>query len=97
MDVVRRNIQSLRGSCDVSSIEGAGSTVSTIRLPLTLAIIDGFLVGVGKSAYVIPLDMVIECIELNEHEVDRHFNLRGEVLPFVRLRNVRNRRRTAGP
>ena len=88
MDVVRRNIQSLRGSCDVSSIEGAGSTF-TIRLPLTLAIIDGFLVGVGKSAYVIPLDMVIECIELNEHEADRHFlNLRGEVLPFVRLREM---------
>lgn len=88
MDVVRRNIQSLRGSCDVSSVEGAGTTF-TIRLPLTLAIIDGFLVGVGKSAYVIPLDMVIECIELNEHEADRHFlNLRGEVLPFVRLREM---------
>jgi two-component system chemotaxis sensor kinase CheA len=88
MDVVRRNIQSLRGSCDVASVEGEGSTF-TIRLPLTLAIIDGFLVGVGKSAYVIPLDMVIECIELNEHEADRHFlNLRGEVLPFVRLREM---------
>jgi two-component system, chemotaxis family, sensor kinase CheA len=88
MDVVRRNIQSLRGSCDVASVEGAGTTF-TIRLPLTLAIIDGFLVGVGKSAYVIPLDMVIECIELNEHEADRHFlNLRGEVLPFVRLREM---------
>ena len=88
MDVVRRNIQSLRGSCDVSSTEGEGTTF-TIRLPLTLAIIDGFLVGVGKSAYVIPLDMVIECIELNENTADRDFlNLRGEVLPFVRLREM---------
>jgi two-component system, chemotaxis family, sensor kinase CheA len=88
MDVVRRNIQSLRGNCDVSSIEGEGTTF-TIRLPLTLAIIDGFLVGVGKSAYVIPLDMVIECIELKDNTADRDFlNLRGEVLPFVRLREM---------
>ena len=88
MDVVRRNIQSLRGSCEVSSTEGVGSTF-TIRLPLTLAIIDGFLVGVGKSAYVIPLDMVIECIELTDMSADRDFlNLRGEVLPFVRLRDM---------
>jgi two-component system, chemotaxis family, sensor kinase CheA len=88
MDVVRRNIQSLRGSCEVASVEGEGTTF-TIRLPLTLAIIDGFLVGVGKAAYVIPLDMVIECIELNEMSADRDFlNLRGEVLPFVRLRDM---------
>lgn len=88
MDVVRRNIQSLRGSCEVSSVEGEGTTF-TIRLPLTLAIIDGFLVGVGKSCYVIPLDMVIECIELKEESGDRDFlNLRGEVLPFVRLREM---------
>ncbi|MDP3638131.1 MAG: chemotaxis protein CheA, partial [Azonexus sp.] len=88
MDVVRRNIQSLRGNCDVASVEGEGTTF-TIRLPLTLAIIDGFLVGVGKSAYVIPLDMVIECIEQRDNTADRDFhNLRGEVLPFVRLREM---------
>lgn len=88
MDVVRRNIQSLRGSCEVTSDEGVGTTF-TIRLPLTLAIIDGFLVGVGKAAYVIPLDMVIECIELKDNTADRDFlNLRGEVLPFVRLREM---------
>ena len=88
MDVVRRNIQSLRGNCDVASNEGEGTTF-TIRLPLTLAIIDGFLVGVGKAVYVIPLDMVIECIELKENTADRDFlNLRGEVLPFVRLRQL---------
>lgn len=88
MDVVRRNIQSLRGSTDVSSREGEGTTF-TIRLPLTLAIIDGFLVGVEKAAYVIPLDMVIECIELTNVSADRHYlNLRGEVLPYVRLREM---------
>ena len=89
MDVVRRNIQSLRGSVDVASNEGEGTTF-TIRLPLTLAIIDGFLVGIDKSAYVIPLDMVIECIELKKAQAtDRNYlNLRGEVLPFVRLREL---------
>ena len=88
MDVVRRNIQSLRGTVTVVSHEGSGTTFS-IRLPLTLAIIDGFLVGVGKSSFIIPLDLVIECIELRDATTDRDFiNLRGEVLPFVRLRGM---------
>lgn len=90
MDVVRRNITALRGTVDLDSVEGQGSTVR-IRLPLTLAIIDGFLVGVGNAVYVIPLDMVVECIELNEMDHDggsdkRYLNLRGEVLPYRRLR-----------
>ena len=89
MDVVRRNIQALRGTVDLDSVEGQGSTVR-IRLPLTLAIIDGFLVGVGNAVYVIPLDMVVECIELSATDHDasdkRYLNLRGEVLPYRRLR-----------
>jgi len=89
MDVVRRNIEALRGTIDLDSAEGQGSTVR-IRLPLTLAIIDGFLVGVGQASYVIPLDMVVECIELNANDHDasdkRYLNLRGEVLPYRRLR-----------
>ena len=86
MDVVKRNIQSLRGTVDVHSVEGEGSTFR-IRLPLTLAIIDGFLTGVGRAAYVLPLDSVVECIELRDLDADRNYlNLRGEVLPFVRLR-----------
>lgn len=88
MDVVRRNIQALRGAVDVRSVEGEGATFS-IRLPLTLAIIDGFLVGVDKAAYVIPLDTVVECIELKNLPSDRNFmNLRGEALPFIRLREL---------
>jgi len=90
MDVVRRNIQALRGSVDLDSVAGQGSTVR-IRLPLTLAIIDGFMVGVGKAAYVIPLDMVVECIELRAWASDegdgQYLNLRGEVLPYRRLRD----------
>jgi two-component system chemotaxis sensor kinase CheA len=88
MDVVRKNITALRGSVDVKTEMGAGSRF-TIRLPLTLAIIDGFLTGVGKASYVIPLDMVVECIELADTSTERDYiNLRGEVLPFVRLREL---------
>ena len=90
MDVVRRNIQALRGSVDLDSIAGSGSTIR-IRLPLTLAIIDGFMVGVGGAAYIIPLNMVVECIELKAWASDekdgQYLNLRGEVLPYRRLRD----------
>ena len=92
MDVVRRNIMALRGSVEIDSIEGAGTTIR-VRLPLTLAIIDGFLVGVGASSFVLPLDMVVECIELSAAEMQAahgrdHLNLRGEVLPFIRLKDL---------
>ncbi|MFA7279964.1 MAG: chemotaxis protein CheA [Sterolibacterium sp.] len=121
MDVVRRNIQSLRGSVELDSTAGVATRVR-IHLPLTLAIIDGFLVGVGDASYVLPLDMVVECIELRrrrtdddedeagedhwdseeeegsddevqyddllEGEASHYLNLRGEVLPFLRLREV---------
>ena len=91
MDVVRRNIQALRGTIDIESTLGKGVTMR-IRLPLTLAIIDGFLVGVGGSAYVVPLNMVIECIELparsTEQGDNNYLNLRGEVLPYLRLRDL---------
>jgi two-component system chemotaxis sensor kinase CheA len=89
MDVVKRNITALRGTVTLDSEEGRGTTVR-IRLPLTLAIIDGFLVGVGSSVYVVPLDMVVECIERaaweNSGSDGSYLNLRGEVLPFLRLR-----------
>lgn len=91
MDVVKRNIEALRGTVDVDSTIGEGTTLR-IRLPLTLAIIDGFLTGVGESSYVVPLEAVVECVELTtaqrEETRGRSFvNLRGEVLPFIRLRD----------
>jgi two-component system chemotaxis sensor kinase CheA len=85
MDVVKRNIVALRGSVDVASTEGQGTTV-TVRLPLTLAIINGFQVGVGKSVFVIPMDMVEECIEFRDQPDCDWVDLRGRPLPFVRLR-----------
>lgn len=92
MDVVKSNITELRGTVDVMSTPGEG-TVFRVRLPLTLAIIDGFLVGVSNSSFVVPLDMVLECVELNElshgNEGCRDYiDLRGEVLPFISLREV---------
>lgn len=90
MDVVRSNIQALRGRIELDSVEGQGSTIR-IRLPLTLAIIDGFMVGVGDTTFVVPLDMVVECIELRAWAGDegegQYLNLRGEVLPYRRLRD----------
>jgi len=87
MDVVKRNITALRGTVSISSEEGHGTTV-TVRLPLTLAIINGFQVAVGKSSFVLPLDAIEECIEFSS-EGDHNFaNLRGNALPFIRLREV---------
>jgi two-component system chemotaxis sensor kinase CheA len=87
MDVVKRNIAELRGSVSVASEAGQGTTV-TVRLPLTLAIINGFQVTVGKSVFVVPLDMIDECVEFSAEPGHDYTNLRGEVLPFMRVRDL---------
>jgi two-component system chemotaxis sensor kinase CheA len=87
MDVVKRNITALRGTVTINSVEGQGTTV-TIRLPLTLAIINGFQVSVGKSNFVLPLDAIEECIEFNPEAGHNFTNLRGQVLPFIPLREL---------
>jgi two-component system chemotaxis sensor kinase CheA len=91
MDVVRRNIELLRGAVQIQSSEGQGTTI-TIRLPLTLAIIDGFAVVANDETYVIPLETISECVELPSELMSREktgvINLRGEPLPYVRLREV---------
>jgi len=89
MDVVKRNIEALRGSVELDSEVGVGTTV-TIHLPLTLAIIDGFLVGAESETYIVPLSMVEECVEMESDEWElndeRHYvNLRGEVMPYIHL------------
>ncbi|MBV1688136.1 chemotaxis protein CheA [Novosphingobium sp. G106] len=92
MDVVKRTIESLRGTIDIATQPGEGSTI-TLRIPLTLAIIDGLLVGVGEGRYVIPLSAVEECIELSLEEDLRSrgsslIKLRDRLVPFLRLREV---------
>jgi len=87
MDVVKRGIEALRGSVEIESAAGLGSTIR-IRLPLTLAIIDGFLMRVADVHLVVPLDMVLECVEIGAGlpPGQDYFDLRGEVLPLLRLR-----------
>lgn len=87
MDVVKRNITELRGEISIESNAGKGTTLR-IYLPLTLAIIDGFLVSVGHSSFVVPMDSVVECVELPCDDDHDYMELRGEVLPFIRLGQV---------
>jgi two-component system chemotaxis sensor kinase CheA len=86
---VNKNIDALRGQISVDSELGVGTSF-TIRLPLTLAIIDGFQVLVGNASYVIPLDLVDECIELDEQQAKKgeYVDLRGEVMPYLHLSEV---------
>ncbi len=91
MDVVKRNIESLRGMVEIDSRPGEGS-LFTIRLPLTLAIIDGFLVQSGNTKYIIPLEMIQECLELDDHYKeemagDEFINLRDYMLPLLDIRS----------
>ena len=90
MDVVRRSIDKLRGSIDVASVPNKGTTI-TLRIPLTLAIIDGLLVTVGKQYFVLPLAHALECIELSRKEIDNAngkqlIRVRDEVIAYIRLR-----------
>lgn len=90
MDVVKKNIDSLQGVIDVESKEGIGTTI-TLKLPLTLAIIDGLLVKVEESFYVMPLSAIEECVELCRKDVEkshgrRHVEIRGEIVPYIHLR-----------
>ncbi len=90
MDVVRRAIDDLRGSIDLVSEKGVGTTI-TIKLPLTLVIVEGLLVGVGHDHFVLPLSIVEECVELSREEAKKSHGrnlaaIRGEMVPYVRLR-----------
>ena len=91
MDVVKRTIEAMRGSIDIATVPGNGTTI-TLRLPLTLAIIEGMLIRVGEGRYIIPLSAVEECAELSvadEQERGRDFlNMHGDLVPFLRLRKM---------
>lgn len=94
MDAVRTFIEDLRGAVDVKSEAGKGTSV-TLRMPLTLAIIDGLLVRVGDGSYVLPLASVEECVELSPDETKREsgrsiLTIRGELVPFLHVSEVFN-------
>jgi len=92
MDVVKRTIEGLRGSIEMTSEPGRGSQIA-LRIPLTLAIIDGLLIRVGTARYVIPLAAVEECVELSVEQDLRStgrslITLRDRLVPFIRLRDL---------
>ena len=93
MDVVKRNITAMGGRVEIESMLGVGTRM-TVRLPLTLAILDGMSVAVGKETYIIPLGYVIESLQAERamiksvSGVERLIQVRGEYLPVVALHEV---------
>jgi two-component system chemotaxis sensor kinase CheA len=91
MDVVIRHLDAIGGSVEVRSRSGEG-TCFTIRMPLTLAIIDGFLLAVGDETYVMPMAGVVRCVDLAEGRertaADGVLNMEGQAVPFIRLRSA---------
>lgn len=90
MDVVKKAIEALRGTIDIDSTSGKGSVI-TLKIPLTLAIIETLLVRINQSFFVLPLSIVEECVELTRADVEathgRHLaNVRGELTPYIKLR-----------
>ncbi|BCS53733.1 chemotaxis protein CheA [Geobacter sp. SVR] len=90
MDVVKKAIESLRGTIDITSVKGLGSTI-TLKIPLTLAIIECLLVRIEDSYFVMPLAMVEECVELTREDIRNSHgrnlaNVRGEIVPYILLR-----------
>lgn len=92
MDVVKRSIDNLRGSIEINSEKGVGTTIS-LRLPLTLAIIDGLLVRIGEDLFIIPLSVIEECVEMSQAEarISRERSMmtfRGEAFTYISLRHL---------
>ncbi len=90
MDVVKRNVEGLQGSIEIESKPNKGTTFR-IRLPLTLAIIDGFYVESENTNFIIPQATIVECMDFEQHKSidNRHcINLRGDMIPFIRLKEI---------
>ena len=90
MDVVKRSIDSLRGTIEIKSEKGIGSAI-TLHLPLTLAIIEGLMVKISNDHFIIPLSHVEGCVELSRKDVQNAHgrdlaNVRGQIVPYIRLR-----------
>ena len=90
MDVVRKQVDAMRGLIEVDSTKGLGTDI-IIRLPLTLAIIEGLQVDIAGDKYIFPLSLVEECVELNKEDANsitgRNIaNVRGDLIPYINLR-----------
>ena len=103
MDVVRKNIESLGGRVEIASATGQGSTI-TIRLPLTLAIMDGMSIGVGDQVFIVPITTIAESMRPSAKDIKtvagqgKVVNVRGEYLPLVAVHEIFNLRpRNAAP
>ncbi|RKX82813.1 MAG: chemotaxis protein CheA, partial [Spirochaetes bacterium] len=90
MDVVKKVIESMGGSVSIASSPGTGTSI-TLKIPLTLAIIEGMLIRVEDSYFIIPLSTVSECVEFrseNSHQKSRNLiSLRGKLIPYIKLRD----------
>jgi two-component system chemotaxis sensor kinase CheA len=95
MDVVKRNIESIGGRVDIQSVQGQGTTI-TIRLPLTLAILDGLSVAVGEQIYIVPLSFISESLQPKPNEIKEIsgqglvVHVRGEYVPVIALHQIFN-------
>jgi two-component system chemotaxis sensor kinase CheA len=92
MDVVKKNVEKLRGEVVLASVAGRGTTI-TLSIPLTLVIIDGLLVRLAGVDYILPLGSVEECVDMTANFADQYarqkiINLRGRTIPVVDLRRV---------
>lgn len=92
MDVVTSSIKSFGGTVEIASVKGKGTTI-TLKLPLTLAIIDGLLVTISDEYFVMPLNAVVECVELSADDRRRTHGrnlarVRDEIVPYIPLREV---------
>lgn len=101
MDVVKRNIASLNGSVEIDSVQGVGMRVA-VRLPLTLAIMDGMSVGVGEEVYILPLSSVVESFQVKPEDINtvaqgsQLVKVRDEYMPVIALERIFEVPRTAG-
>jgi two-component system chemotaxis sensor kinase CheA len=101
MDVVRRSIEDLGGQIEVSSKKGKGTSV-TLKLPLTLAIVEGLLIEVAGDMYILPLSIVKECVELSPETRKKAsggqlINVRGDIVPYIRLREFYDKKGALPP
>jgi len=92
MDVVKKGIDALQGTIEIISARGKGSSI-ILKLPLTLAIIDGLLVKIEESFFIMPLSAIEECVELTDADIARAHGkciaeIRGEIVPYLRLREA---------